>query len=129
MADLTSFAERVLHGLVAEARAFATAGNEAATGGAGGLQTFDAGDRYELEADVPGVPRDAVRAYVADDGLQVEVDAVRGVHRPRPARVLRCRLPPDADADDVQARVELGVLRVSVGKVGAVAHRREVAVR
>ncbi len=100
------------------------------------VDILETADAYEIRAELPGVLREDLELRVVDAKLEL-----LGLRRP-PAgsgsfhrmegrygpfhRILT--LGPDADEEDLAARLAQGVLSVRVGKKGKSSARREIAV-
>jgi len=86
---------------------------------------FHAKDHVLIQLDLPGVPRDAVRVRVSNGVLQVSgtrtaPDAPRGAYyseQPFGAFQRWIAIPSDVAGDQVQARLEDGVLTVRAPKL------------
>ncbi|HCO43076.1 Hsp20/alpha crystallin family protein [Immundisolibacter sp.] len=91
-------------------------------------------DRYELYVDLPGVQPDAVdinleQGVLTISGERTAIDAeeaqqFRRVERPRGRFVRRFSVPDSVDIDQVTARADNGVLKVSIPKLAKVMARR-----
>jgi HSP20 family protein len=97
------------------------------------LETIDA---YEIRAELPGVLREDIELRIVGAKLELlgvrrSPAAVGSFHRMEGGygpfhRILA--LGPDADESSIEARLEQGVLSVSVGKKVPGVGRREIAV-
>lgn len=90
------------------------------------LDVADQGDRYELNVEMPGVPKDAVNIEVTPTGIEISAeheetdeDSTKNWLR----RERRCmsfyralEFPEEVQPDDVDAEFQDGVLRVSLPK-------------
>ncbi|HUU86014.1 MAG TPA: Hsp20/alpha crystallin family protein [Phycisphaerae bacterium] len=91
-------------------------------------------ERYTIEANLPGMEKDAVEVTFEDGVLTIEAEARRDEERKeanfhlRERQVGRCsrsfRLPADADPEKVEAALANGVLTVTVAKAEAAKPRR-----
>jgi HSP20 family protein len=99
----------------------------------------DLDDRYEVAAEIPGVPKEGIEVDVSDDRLEIRAERslerseekdgaqYREIGRSAFYRVLP--LPHDADGDKVEAKLDHGVLTVTLPKVEARAPKKRVAVK
>ena len=99
-------------------------------GGQADVDVIDRGDEYVVTMDLPGYTRDAVTAKLTDHTLFVDAER-EGVdetetaadenyirmERSHESISRRVRLPEPVDADDVDARMNNGVLTVTIGKL------------
>jgi HSP20 family protein len=79
---------------------------------------------YELSMDIPGVPVDQIELTV--EGRTLTIRAERPVRDGRDASTVQraFRLPEGADAEQITARAEHGVLTVQIAKPAAQQPRR-----
>ncbi|MCI4347563.1 MAG: Hsp20/alpha crystallin family protein [Thermoplasmata archaeon] len=87
---------------------------------------LDRGDHYEVRADVPGVPKDAIDVRVQGNALRIraqqqaekEEKATNFLRRERSYRAFErdFELPEAVPAGSVLARLENGVLTISIPK-------------
>jgi HSP20 family protein len=95
------------------------------------IDVEEAEDSYLIEADLPGVPADAVTIDVRANEVGITADTQQqerhGVMRQQMRRTGRyecaVRLPGDVDAERSEARMSDGVLRLKLAKVSATAAR------
>ena len=91
-------------------------------------------DRFVLQADLPGVARDAIDIRMDDGVLTItgersresdeEFEGVRRFERSTGKFLRRFTLPDTADAENITARSENGILEVSIPKRPEVQARR-----
>lgn len=90
------------------------------------VDIFEYADRFELQAELPGIDPASVEISL-DSGVltlrgeRPDVDQANGFQRARQERIAgrfhrRFHLPETADVDKVQASSEFGVLRVVIAK-------------
>ncbi len=98
----------------------------------------DAGDHYEILADLPGIPRDKVSLAV-DDGVvsiscerdgagEGEGDSGYLVRERRQGSASRSFSLQDVDEEQVQATFSDGVLRVTLGKRSGQSRRHTIEI-
>lgn len=100
----------------------------------------DRGDTYDIDAELPGIPKANVNVSVTNDRLEISADAETETeedegdyyHREigRQSFYRSVPLPPDADPDNVEAEMDDGCLCITVGKrEGGSTGRRTVRVK
>ena len=90
------------------------------------VDILEADDRYLIEADLPGVSKDDLQVEFEKGRLSIqakrqreESDDLQDLHRERSATASftrSFRLGKDVDADQIEARLRDGVLRLTVPK-------------
>jgi len=90
---------------------------EELVGGLEGVRIREEGEHVVVEVDVPGVPREAIRIYMPDDGSYIRVVAEHGDRR----YAKRIHLPARVDPGSASAEYRDGVVviraRRRVGEV------------
>ena len=86
----------------------------------------DEGDRYVLQADLPGMNKENVTIEITDEFLEIKGMREESKEESREGYVWKERgstrffrrlpLPEDADPDEVKARLGDGVLELTIGK-------------
>jgi len=128
--DFETWFDRINRQLEQASRQFGPASSiRSAVGGQPDLDLVDRGDEFVVTIDLPGYTNDAVTAKLTDRTLFVEAQregveetATEGaedyIHMERRHESVsrRIRLPEAIDRDDVTARMNNGVLTVSIGK-------------
>ncbi len=94
----------------------------------------DAGDSYMLSVELPGVNREDVKVRIGDDILTLKVEGKEEKQEEEENFLMkerstydceRClRLPSEVIADDIKARMENGILSITIPK--AVPQEKEV---
>jgi HSP20 family protein len=104
------------------------------------VDILDRGNEYEVRVELPGVAREDVEINVSEGSLEISAESTteaekadRGYYQREIGTQSFFRslpLPPEADPDNVEARLENGVLFVTLGKTeDAGRRRRNVPVR
>lgn len=98
----------------------------------------DDGTHYLIEADLPGMTKEDVEMEVSDDTLLLKARKERAEEEKGEGYIRRERgissyhrriaLPEDADPDCISARINNGVLTVTVPKREGVSGRRKVEI-
>jgi HSP20 family protein len=99
----------------------------------------DRGTHYVVQAEVPGVPKERIQVDVDEDRLEIraehsvekqeEKEGARYREIGRSAFYRAIPLPEDADPDKVEARLENGMLTVTLGKHEAAPKGKRVDVK
>lgn len=98
--------------------------NESFVGAAGGLKVQQNEESWTLSLDVPGVAREQLTIDV--DGAVVRVSTVKDAARQYKAAY---ELPAEIDAEATTARLEHGVLTLTLAKKKPVVTARQIEVR
>ena len=107
-------------------------GHDLVTSWAPAVDIEETDDAFLVEADLPGVKRDDVTVELQNNELRIHGEVKErertGILRRRTRRTgqfdYRVVLPGEVDADNVEANLQEGVLRVKVHKTGHARPRR-----
>lgn len=99
------------------------------------LDVFEKAEHFLIVADVPGVGADQVSLNLEDGELTLVAERARSPEDVKPLHGqfadydyrVTLRVPPDVDGEQVQARIDAGVLEVTLPKA-ATAKARQIQV-
>lgn len=87
----------------------------------------DEGDRYVLEADLPGVSKDHISVEIGQNSVFIKALKEEGMEEEKQGYLRRERgymsfyrvipIPPEVDQEKIEAKLENGVLRLDMVKI------------
>ncbi len=99
----------------------------------------DLGDRYVIESELPGMTKDEVQIELYRDSIEIrakkeEEKEEKGEGYVRSERgylsfYRRLPLPEDTDAEKIEARMEDGVLKVTIPKTLKIEEKKKVEIK
>lgn len=91
------------------------------------VDVLDEGDKYVIEAELPGVKKDEVSIEVGEDAITIEAKREEEIEEKKEGYVRRERermsfyrripIPDNADSSKASAKLENGLLRITLPKV------------